>query len=138
MAEQAMRAVYYRARDGTEPVRTFVDRLPVRCQVLLDNQIDLLNRLTTGDPPLAFPHSSQVRDELRELRCHCGKDLYRLLYRRSLNLFILLHIFRKSSAAVPAGDIVIAETRWADFRVRMDAEQRKPPRPGGHNAPARS
>ena len=42
MAAQLMRAVYYRGPDGTEPVRDFVDGLPVRCQVLMDNQIDLL------------------------------------------------------------------------------------------------
>ena len=133
-----MRAVYYRGPDGTEPVRDFVDGLPVRCQVLLDNQIDLLNRLTTNDPPLVFPHSSQVRGELRELRCHCGRDLYRVLYRRSINLFILLHIFHKKSADIPAEEIAIAEARWSDFRARMDMTRRTPPRPGGHGAPART
>lgn len=132
-----MRAVYYRANDSTEPVRDFIDTLSVQCQVLLDNQIDLLNRLTTTDPPLAFPHSSQVRGELRELRCHCGRNLYRILYRRSLNLFILLHIFQKNSAAIPEQEIAIAEARWEDFRARMDAQPHTPPRPGGHDAPAR-
>ena len=136
MAPQ-MRAVYYRASDGTEPVRDFIDGLAVRHQVLLDNQLDLLNRLTTSDPPLAFPHSSQVRDELRELRCHCGRDLYRVLYRRSVNLFVLLHIFQKNSAAIPEQDIVTAQARWDDFRARMDADPHTPPRPGGHHAPIR-
>lgn len=137
MPSQLMRAVYYRAPDGSEPVRDFVDRLPVRCQVLLDNQVDLLNRLTVVDPPLAFPHSSQVRGELRELRCHCGRNLYRILYRRSANLFVLLHIFQKNRAAIPEQEIAIAEERWDDFRARMDAQPRQPPRPGGHGAPAR-
>jgi phage-related protein len=137
MPGQLMRAVYYRAPDGCEPVHDYIDGLPVRCQVLLDNQIDLLNRLTTNDPPLAFPHSSQVRGELRELRCHCGRELYRVLYRRSLKLFLLLHVFRKNSDAIPEEEITIAEGRWNDFRARMDAEPRTPPRPGGHDAPAR-
>jgi hypothetical protein len=56
-----MQAVYYRAPDGTEPVNDFVDALAIRCQVSLDSQINLLNLLTASDPPLAFPHSSQVR-----------------------------------------------------------------------------
>ena len=137
MPAQLMRAVYYRAPDGSEPVSDFIDALPVRCQVLLDNQIDLLNRLTTSDPPLAFPHSSQVRGELRELRCHCGRDLYRVLYRRSLNLFVLLHVFRKNTGAIPPEEIAIAEARWDDFRARMEAQPRTPPRPGGHDAPRR-
>ena len=137
MPAQQMRAIYYRAQDGTEPVRDYIDGLADRNQVLLDNQINLLNRLTSSDPPLAFPHSSQVRGELRELRCHCGRELYRILYRRSFNLFVLLHIFRKNSAAIPDEEIATAEARWADFRARMDAVPRTPPRPGGHDAPAR-
>jgi hypothetical protein len=48
MPSQLMRAIYYRAADGSEPVRDFVDGLPIRCRVLLDNQVDLLNRLTIG------------------------------------------------------------------------------------------
>src|SRR5579859_1515198 len=118
MPAQLMRAVYYRASDGTEPVRDFVDGLLVPCQVLLDNQIDLLNRLTTSDPPLAFPHSSQVRGELRELRCHCGRNLYRILYRRSQNLFVLLHIFVKNTGQIPEAEILIGEQRLDDFRTR--------------------
>src|SRR5579862_3541396 len=62
----------------------------------LDNQIDRLNTLGSDEPPPPFPHSSQIEGELRELRCHCGRDLYRVLYRRSENLFILLHSRRWS------------------------------------------
>ena len=137
MPSNLMRAVFYRASDGREPVSEFIDQLPVRCQVVLDNQIDLLNVLTTTDPPLAFPHSSQIEDELRELRCHYGRDLYRILYRRSRNLFVLLHAFSKSTEKVPREEITIAQDRWADFRARMDAQSRQPPRAGGHDAAAR-
>lgn len=132
-----MRAIYYRAPDGSEPVRECVDLLLVRCQVLIDNQINRLNQLTVDDPPLAFPHTSQVRGELRELRCHCGKTLYRILYRRSQNLFVLLHIFVKNTGQIPEAEILIGEQRWDDFRARMDADPRVPPRPGGHGAPTR-
>jgi phage-related protein len=72
---------------------------------------------------------------LRELRCHYGSNLYRVLYRRSGNLFILLHILRKSGARLPASDIALAEQRWEDFQARMDADPRTPPRPAGHDAP---
>jgi len=57
----ALRAVYYRARDGSEPVNVFIDRLNSKRQVALDNQIDRLNMLTTDQPHLPFPHSSQAR-----------------------------------------------------------------------------
>jgi len=129
------RAVYYRARDGSEPVSRFVDRLTVKRQVVLDNQIDRLNMLGTDFPHLPFPHSSQVQGELRELRCHVGRELYRVLHRRSKNLIVLLHIFRKDSGRIPPAEIQIAQDRWEDFKTRMDAAHRTPPRAAGHDAP---
>ena len=43
-------AVYYRAADGSEPVDEFIDKLAVKRQVVLDNQIDRLNMLTPERP----------------------------------------------------------------------------------------
>lgn len=70
-----------------------------------------------------------------ELRCHHGRELYRVLYRRSRNLIVLLHAFRKDTGRIPEADIQIAEGRWVDFKARMDALKRKPPRAAGHDAP---
>ena len=128
-------AIYYRASDGSEPVNDFIDGLDPKRQVALDNQIDRLNMLTPANAHLPFPHSSQVRGELRELRCHYGRELFRVLYRRSRNLIVLLHAFRKDTGAIPESEIRIAEQRWTDFRARMDALKRKPPRAAGHDAP---
>lgn len=97
-----MQAVYYRAPDGSEPVDEFIESLnDAKKQVVLDNQIDRLNMLGPNDPPLPFPWSSQVEGELRELRCHYGPELHRVIYRRSGNLFVLLHIFRKDDWSDP-------------------------------------
>jgi Phage derived protein Gp49-like (DUF891) len=94
-----MQAVYYRDGDGVEPVNEFIDvqvgpeqvstpnALPPERQEELDFKIGLLNRLTSTDAPLAFPHSSHVDGQLRELRCHYGRDLYRIFYQRSGNHF---------------------------------------------------
>lgn len=71
-------AVFYRTSDGSEPVNDFIDELSVRRQVVLDNQIDRLNTLGPSNPHLPFPHSSQIEGELRELRCHFGRELYRI------------------------------------------------------------
>lgn len=49
-----LQAVYYRAPDGSEPVNHFIDRLTVKRQVALDNQIDRLNLLSASDPHLPF------------------------------------------------------------------------------------
>lgn len=130
-----LQAVYYRAANGSEPVNDFTDRLSVKRQVALDNQIDRLNMLTSAIPHLPFPHSSQVEGELRELRCHFGRELYRILYRRSKNLLVLLHAFRKDTGKIPPAQIKIAQERWSDFTARMDAEKRRPPRAAGHDAP---
>ena len=131
-----MQTVYYRAADGSEPVDNFIEALgdPGK-QAVLDSQIERLNMLRTSDPPLPFPWSSQLDGELRELRCHYGSELYRVIYRRSRNLFLLLHMFRKDTGKVPEGEMRIARERWDDFKARMEATRRRPPRAAGHDAP---
>lgn len=123
--------VYYRKRDGSEPVDEFISNLDATTQVVLDNQIE---RLGVFGSVLPFPHSSQLRGELRELRCHHGNDLYRILYRRSDNLFVLLHTLRKREEKVPDADIELAQERWNDFKERMNERPRRPPRAAGHDA----
>lgn len=128
-------AVYYRAADGSEPVREFIDQLLIRKQVALENQIDRLNMLTSEQPHLPHPWSSQIEGELRELRCHFGREHYRILYQRSGGLFVLLHAFAKRTKAVPKQDKAIAQARWEDFKKRMEEKPRKPPRAAGRDAP---
>ena len=130
-----MHAVFYRHSDGHEPVNDFIDSLDPETQEEIDHSISLLNRLDANDPPLPFPFSSQIEGQLRELRCHYGRTLYRILYQRSANLFVLLHAVTKSSKALPCHDIEVAKTRWKDFKTRMDARPRVPPRAAGHDAP---
>jgi phage-related protein len=128
-------AKVYRATDGSEPVNDFIDNEKSAVKLALDRQIDRINSLDEGCPHLAYPHSSQIEGELRELRCHYGKALYRILYRRSAQLVILLHIFAKHDDAVPEEDKKIARQRWADFKKRIDAKPRKSPSPIGKKAP---
>jgi phage-related protein len=135
VAERRFQAVYYRAPDGSQPVDDFIEGLAPRAQAVLDQQIERLNLLGPSRPHLPFPHSSQIEGELRELRCHFGSSLYRVLYRRSANLLVLLHIFRKDTGKVPEREIAIARVRFDDFRARMDAPVRRPPRAAGRDAP---
>jgi phage-related protein len=129
------RVVYFRDRRGRQLVEAFIDGLPPKHQVSIDLAIDRLNDLHPNEPPLSFPATSQVDGELRELRCHHGPVLYRVLYRRSRNLFVLLHILRKNAGKIPLGDIAVARGRWNDFKTRMDAHPRRPPRAAGDDAP---
>lgn len=128
-------AVYYRDRRGRQPVDEFIETLPPKVQATLDLAIDRLNDLDPREPPPAFPATSQVEGELRELRCHHGAELYRVLYRRSGNLFVLLHMIRKRSGKLPRGEIDLAQRRWDDFKTRMEARPRRPPRAAGRDAP---
>ena len=130
-----MQAVYYRESSGREPVRDFLNALEAEARAAVDLQIDRLNMLRDADPPLPYPHSSQVEGELRELRCHYGRRLYRVLYRRSRSLFVLLHIFTKTTPAIPAQEVAVATRRWEDFVQRMEEVPRRPPRAAGRDAP---
>jgi phage-related protein len=117
-------------------VDEFIAGLPPRHQAAIDDQISRVNALlTVARPHLPFPYSSQVDGELRELRCHYGSTLYRILYRRSRQLVVLLHIFNKRTRTVPGEDTEIARARWVDFERRMNAVPRAPPRAAGHDAP---
>jgi phage-related protein len=131
----SFQAVFYRDASGREPVRDFLESLNDDAQAAIEHQIGRLNLLSDATPHLPFPHSSQVEGELRELRCHYGRDLYRILYRRSDQLLVLLHIFAKRSAKINHRDILTAQERWNDFKARMDAQPRTPPRAAGHDAP---
>lgn len=129
-------AVYYRDADGTEPVRQFIDALePEGRRAAIRNYIDRLNLCGDEMPHLPFPHSSQIEGELRELRPHFGRDHYRVLYRRSERLLILLHIFPKRTKQVREAEKQVARDRWDDYRKRMDADPRVPPRAAGWDAP---
>jgi phage-related protein len=128
-------AVYYRAEDGSEPVLGFLADLDGKSRAALLRQIDRLNDLSDAVPHLPFPHSSQVEGELRELRCHMGAKHYRVLYRRSKRLIVLLHVFPKKTGKLPKAEVEIAKKRWDDFKARMEARPRKPPRAAGRDAP---
>jgi hypothetical protein len=57
---------------------------------------------------------------------------------RSENLVLLLHALEKDTGAVPRSDIELAKQRMADFKARMNAARRRPPRAAGKDAPPRS
>jgi phage-related protein len=115
--------VYYRDISGREPVNDAILRLSPHDRVAIDNDIE---RLAEFGPTLPYPWSSQVAGELRELRADAG---------RSHNIFVLLHFLDKRVDRLPQADIEVADKRWADYRARMNAPVRRPPRAAGHDAP---
>ena len=131
-------AVYYRDRRGAEPVDLFIDGLPSKRAAKIDASVDEhLNGRPAGAPPPEHPITSQIEGELRELRVRFANTRYRILYQRSGSLILLLHAFEKDTGAVPAAEKAIAKRRMADFKRRMDAASRVPPRAAGQDAPPR-
>lgn len=129
-------AVFYRDERGREPVLDYLRaNLARRPWHAVKNQIREMNGIPDSSPPLPFPRTSQIKGPMRELRCHSGSDLYRILYRRSGNLFVLLHVIRKTGSAIPRTDIELAERRWRDYKHRMDGPGRRGLRPVGKDAP---
>jgi phage-related protein len=129
-------AVYYRDAQGDEPVDKFLDALPAKRAAKIDDYIEEhLNGKRPDAPPPEFPITSQIEGELRELRVRFANTRYRILYQRSENLIVLLHAIEKDTGKVPSSDIQLAKRRMADFKGRMDAQRRVPPRAAGKDAP---
>jgi phage-related protein len=129
-------AVYYRDSNGTEPVDEFIQALPPKRAAKLDDFVEEhLNGQRPEAPPPPFPITSQIEGELRELRVRFADTRYRILYQRSANLVVLLHALEKDTEAVPPADVELAKQRLADFKRRMDAIRRTPPRAAGKDAP---
>ncbi|HSS41854.1 MAG TPA: type II toxin-antitoxin system RelE/ParE family toxin [Solirubrobacterales bacterium] len=132
------KAVYYRDDHGSEPVREFTDGLSPKRAAKIDTYIEEhLSGQEASAPPPEFPITSQIEDELRELRVRFANTRYRILYQRSDDLIVLLHAFEKRTGAVPPAEKDLAKARMADFKRRMNRKPRKPPRAAGHDAPWR-
>jgi phage-related protein len=131
-------AIFYRDKHGMEPVAQFIEALPPKRAAKIDAFLEEhLNGQPLNSPPPEFPLTSQIEGELRELRIRFGNTRYRVLCQRSGALIVLLHAFEKNTGAVSAADKDLAKRRMSDFRQRMDAKPRKPPRAAGHDAPPR-
>jgi phage-related protein len=132
-------AVFYRDKQGREPVDDFLEELlemqPLAVAKIDDAIEEYLNGRDPRHPPPEFPATLQIEGELRELRVRFAKTRYRVLYQRSRNLMILLHVFEKNTGAVTARDKRTAEARMADFEARMNASPRRRPRAAGRDAP---
>src|SRR2546427_1868972 len=96
MGSEEMQVVFFRGAGRLQPVQQFLEELErPEARAAADNQVDRLASLSADDPPLPAPWDEQVETELRALRVRVGREAYRIIYRRSGNLFILLHAFEE-------------------------------------------
>jgi phage-related protein len=131
-------AVYYRDERGVEPVDDFIEALPPKRAAKIDDYVaEYLNGRPPDAPPPEYPITSQIEGELRELRVRFASTRFRILYQRSELLVVLLHAIEKDTGEVPRSEIALAKRRMTDFKRRMDAERRRPPRAAGRDAPPR-
>ena len=95
-----------------------------------------LYQVQKGRDPSDWKPMSTIGAGVREIRIRDAVGAYRVIYIATFaDVIHVLHAFEKNSAKVPSSEIQIANTRWADFKTRMDAIPRKPPRAAGHDAP---
>jgi phage-related protein len=131
-------AVYYRDEHGVEPVDDFIEALPPKRAAKIDDYVEeYLNGRPPDAPPPEYPITSQIEGEPRELRVRFANTRFRILYQQSEHLVVLLHAIQKDTGAVPRADIELAKRRMIDFKRRMNAERRRPPRAAGRDAPPR-
>lgn len=107
---------FYKDKNGTEPVKEFLNSLslPARARV-----VKLFNRLTEYGVLLKEPYTRQVRGKIRELRIRDNQGAIRILYfTYTGKRFILLHGFIKKTEKTPVQDIELAEKRMNDFIIR--------------------
>jgi len=134
-------AVYYRDNADREPVNGFIDALartnPATAAKIDEYVEQYLNGKAAGAPPPVHPISSGRRrtagapDPVRE------DEVPDPLSRSGL-LVVLLHIFERNTDKLPARDRELAIRRFTDFKARMGAEPRRPPRAAGRDAPPRT
>ena len=112
----AWEVIYYQTADGECPVRKFLDELPKPHRAKVFAAISLLQE---RGPALGFPRTSQVEGRIRELRCHYGRQLYRILcFMDSRRRVVLLEAFEKDTAKVPSERLGIAASRLQDHLRR--------------------
>jgi phage-related protein/DNA-binding XRE family transcriptional regulator len=118
MGLEGMQVVFFRGAGRLQPVQRFLEELePPERRAAAEYQVDRLASLSTDDPPLPAPWDEQVESELRALRVRVGRDVFRILYRRAGNLFILLHAFQERGGVIPEDDVRVARRNNARSRV---------------------
>lgn len=114
-------------------MKAFINALPAEHQENIDRKIRRLNSI---GPMVPSPHSKAIRGKLRRLKCDFAGLCYRILYQEAESGFIiLLSIFLKKTRQIPLAEIRLAQSRWRDFKERMGAVKRVPPRAAGGDAP---
>jgi|SRR5579884_625522 len=109
----ALRIEYYRSTSGREPVRKFLDGLPVLDRALCEQVIDYLR---CGELDQRPRHRGYVADGIWELRVTFRGVEYRILYVTQEGVSMLLHAFIKKTQETPKRELDLARHRIAEMK----------------------
>ena len=101
--------VFYRERDGNEPVKDFILKQSYDAQAEIIHVFDLLYKF---DLSLGKPYVEKVQGKIWALRIKHSSDYYRILYFTfSDQNFVLLHAIKKKRDKLLIKDIELAIDR---------------------------
>jgi phage-related protein len=107
---------YYRDNQGKQPVRDFIQSLPVEAQAKVYRTMKLLKDYGVL---LKEPYTKQLKGKIRELRVTDKRGAIRILYFTVTGKrLVLLHGFVKKTDKTPEREIETAEKRMTDFMER--------------------
>src|SRR5579884_2201265 len=119
----ALRIEYYRSTSGREPVRKFLDGLPVLDRALCEQVIDYLRRTEGNRSPVRRGRDREpadrrgyVADGIWELRVTFRGVEYRILYVTQEGVSMLLHAFIKKTQETPKRELDLARHRIAEMK----------------------
>ena len=111
---------YYRTERGEQPVKMFIDSLPVKLRAKNMREISMLEEFGTDMPA---PYVKQIHGKdsagLWELRVKLSSDITRIFYfYPEGNRILLLHGFLKKTENTPPAELKVALSRMKDAKKR--------------------
>ncbi|NLM17135.1 MAG: type II toxin-antitoxin system RelE/ParE family toxin [Candidatus Riflebacteria bacterium] len=120
---QEFEIIFYRASDGKEPVKDFLDSLPVKMRAKMLRTIVMLQ---TNGPLLREPYSKAIGDGIFELRAQVATDITRVLYFFFIGRKIILtNGFIKKTQKTPASEIEKAKVYRANYLAEQETKNDK-------------
>jgi phage-related protein len=108
---------YYSKKDGTTPVKSYIDKLSIKERAKTMAFIGLLDE---KGPNLPRPFADLLEDGIHELRIKLKRKQVRILYFFCYqNIIVLTNIFEKNTDKVPKDQIKLAKENRSDFLSRF-------------------
>jgi len=109
--------LYYSKKDGSMPVKEYIDNLSHREQA---KTLAFIGLLEEKGPDLPRPYADFLEDGIHELRIKLKGTQVRVLYFFCYqNIIVLTNVFDKHSAKVPKSKINLAKESRIDFLTRF-------------------